>query len=218
MSPNNICQHLCTIQFVSMKIFLQAKMIKMTIRCYRGSFVIEIKKNPFSSPMPQFVWVMVPRHESRGQNHVSRNKRRERNFSNFLIFVWGLEGNLSQSSFFLQCSKTLSASRFTHCYSLKLNAAFFLDMMKLVRIEFSRKYYCKNVPRFMFPDAWLSHHFPTVVTVVWWTATDALLFAGHDERVSVRSQPSERAPGVYTCPGMGACFSVNVLIILNYSV
>ncbi|XP_077078857.1 synaptophysin-like protein 2b [Siphateles boraxobius] len=33
------------------------------------------------------------RHESRGQNHVlCRNQERERNFDNFLKFVWGLQG------------------------------------------------------------------------------------------------------------------------------
>lgn len=130
MSPNNICQHLCTIQFVSMKIFLQAKMIKNDDKMLQGKFCnrkcLFNFFPPFSSPMPQFVWVMVPRHESRGQKPCFKQKQEKgRNFGNFLIFVWDLEGNRSQSSFFLQCSKTLSASRFTHCYSLKLNATFF---------------------------------------------------------------------------------------------
>ncbi len=133
---------------------------------------------------------MVPRHESRGQKHVlNRNKKRERNSGNFLIFFWCLQGNLSQSSFFLQCSKTSTASRFTHCYLLKLNATFFFRYDEIGVKRVFEKYCCINVPRFMFPDVWLSHHFPTVLTVMWWLFYLQNMMSGYRLDLSPLKEP-----------------------------
>lgn len=70
MSPNKIFQHVCTIQFVSVKIFLQAKIIQKIKDKRREDVTGKGFFSPFSSPMPKFVWVMGSRYESRGQIRV----------------------------------------------------------------------------------------------------------------------------------------------------